>query len=314
MHEFERVEKLRARLGSVGSGVELGIGDDAAVVRLDGSAVLSNDASIEGVHFRRSFGRLDRLTRRALHAAASDLAAMGAEPVAMLVALALPRTLDESDFDAIVEGMRQASLDLGMPVVGGNLSAASEIGITTTVVGRAVATPLRRSGARVGDTIYVSGCVGAAALGLRALLQGGSAPDDAFVAAWLDVRARIELGRALRGVASAAVDVSDGLSQDLLHLLDASGVGATLRASALPLAASATERAAELGVDALELALTGGEDYELLFTAPADSVARELGTAIGCVEARPGLRVDRGDGPRAYVSRGHRHFERGDQS
>lgn len=308
MDEFGRIAKLRAALGSSHAGVRLGIGDDAAIVDVSGSIVLSTDASIEHVHFRRGFGPLERIARRALHAAASDLAAMGADPVAMLVGLTLPVDVDEAAFDALVGGTRQASAELGMPIVGGNLSAASEIGFSTTVIGRVEGASLLRAGARVGDAIYVSGIVGAAGLGLRRLLDRPTTADAPFVAAWLDPVARLDVGRAIRGVASAAIDVSDGLAQDLGHLLDASKVGATIDARTLPFLPGFAARCAELDIDPVELALTGGEDYELVFTAPPGRIPAAIGTAIGSVDAAPGLRVDRGRGAEPYAHAGHRHF------
>lgn len=308
MDEFDRVARLRAALATDVPSIRLGIGDDAAVVDVAGSVVLSNDTSIENVHFRREFGPLDRLARRALHAAASDLAAMGSEPVAMLVALALPSWVDDAAFDALVAGMRLSSRELGMPIVGGNLSAASELGITTTVVGRVEGTCLRRDGARPGDAIYVSGCVGAAAVGLRSLLAGDAAPGDPFVEAWLGPCARLDVGRRVRDFATSAIDVSDGLSQDLGHILEASRVGAVLDATRLPCLEGHAERCARLGVDAVDIALTGGEDYQLLFTARPDAAVAGLATCIGRIESEPGLRVDRGEGPRPFAMRGHRHW------
>lgn len=308
MDEFARVARLRAALGMDVPGLRVGIGDDAAVVDVTGPIVLTNDTSIENVHFRRSFAPLDRIARRALHAAASDLAAMGAEPVAMLVALAMPATIDDCAFDAIVEGMRTAGVELGMPIVGGNLSAASELGITTTAVGRVQGRCLRRDGAAVGDLVYVSGNVGAAVVGLRSLLAGVASEGDPFVEAWLAPSARLDVGRRVREVASSAIDVSDGVAQDLGHLLEACGHGATLDASALPLLAGHAERCAFLGLDPIELALTGGEDYQLLYTAPPDAMTSELSTCIGRIDAEPGLRVDRGSGPAPFALRGHRHW------
>lgn len=312
MDEFGRVARLRAALGADVQGIRLGIGDDAAIVDVTGSIVLSNDTSIEKVHFRRSFGPLDRLTRRALHAAASDLAAMGAEPVAMLVALALPADVDDEAFDFIVRGMKRAADELGMPVVGGNLSASTELGITTTVVGRVEGRSLRRDGAAAGDLVYVSGVIGAAAAGLRSLLAGGASAGDPFVEAWLAPTARLDVGREIRSVASSAIDVSDGVAQDLGHILEASAqggeLGATLDGSALPLLAGYEERCASLGLDPIELALTGGEDYQLLFTARPGIVTSKLVTCIGTIDTEPGLRIDRGSGPTPFAMRGHRHW------
>lgn len=284
-NEAWRIAALRARVGTTGAGLVLGIGDDAAVLApLAGGIVLTIDTSIEGVHFRRAWAPLRTLARRAVMAAVSDLAAMGAIPRATLVALALPPDLDDEAFLAIVDGTADAARETGAVLAGGNLSAAGELGITTTAVGESSARVLTRSGAQLGDAVYVTGVLGAAALGLAHLSTGQADAPDAgpFIARWCSPTARLDEGRALvRGGATACIDVSDGLVQDLGHVCAASGVAANVEAARLPMLPLQRERARALGLDAALLALAGGEDYELVFTGRASAELDAIGARIG---------------------------------
>jgi thiamine-monophosphate kinase len=303
--EHERIARLSARFATSSPEVRLGIGDDAAWLAPD--LVLSVDAQVEGVHFLPRFAPYDVLAERAATAALSDLAAMGARPLAMLSSLILPRTLDDAALDQLHEGLARAADRYGAPVVGGNLAAGSELSLSTTVLGRADA-PLLRTGARPGDGVYVTGHVGARALGLRALLAvRRDAALEAFVDAWLHPTARITEGLALRGVASTCIDISDGLLADLGHVLDASQVGADVELAALPFAPGFEAACALLDLDALALALDGGEAYELVFTATTTPPI--TATRIGTIRAEPGVVLHGPDGSvRPHVASGFDHF------
>ena len=302
MDEFRRIARLKHAFSSESEQIRLGIGDDAAILRLAGDVVISTDASNENVHFRRSFGSLRRIGRRAFHAAASDLAAMGATGACAFASLALPRGLADEDFDSLIEGLRLGARELSMPIAGGNLAAASEIGITLTVVGTCGPKPLTRSGARPGDGVYVSGTVGGAALSLRRLLR--DEPNDSMP--WFEIRARFDIARSIAEVATACIDVSDGLAADLGHLLESSGVGTTVDVDAIPIPDAFESACDAETLDWFELAFSGGEDYELCFTSAHD--LSSIATRIGTIEPSPGLRVRRGDSVEAVVPRGHRHF------
>lgn len=283
--EFSRIAALTARIGSPGRGVTLGIGDDAAILApLAGGIVLSVDTAIEGVHFRRGWAPLRTLARRAVMAALSDLAAMGAVPRATLVALALPADIDDDAFLELIDGTADAARETGAALIGGNLASAGELSITTTVVGEAGARSLTRAGAQVGDAIYVTGVLGAAALGLALLSRGDghAASGSAFVTRWCSPSARLDEGRALVGAgATACIDVSDGLAQDLGHLCTASAVSARIELATLPMLAEQRDQARALGLDAETLAVSGGEDYELVFTGLASAALAAIGTCIG---------------------------------
>lgn len=298
--EFERIARLRAIYGASHEGVAIGIGDDAAVT--SSGQVLSVDAQVEGVHFRsewieRGLVSWRDVGFRASIAALSDLAAMGAVPRAILQALVLPRSLDDAAVEAIAAGAAEAARSYGAPVIGGNLARGGEVSITTTVIGDMEgAAPLCRDGARPGDAVWVTGTLGAAALGLavleHALREGTPVGPEAaaFVRRFVAPSARVAEARALVGIARAAIDVSDGLEQDAGHVAAASGVELELDPSALPLAPGHEALARQLGLDPIELALSGGEDFELVVVAP-EGAAIPGATRIGTVRPGSGVRV-----------------------
>jgi thiamine-monophosphate kinase len=272
--ELARIELLRAALGGASSGrTTLGIGDDAAVIA-PGTAPLvwTVDAQVEGVHFRRDLMTMADIGYRATMAAASDLGAMGAAPLGILAALILPEDVSDDDLRALAEGQREAADAVGTAVIGGNLARGREFSITTTVLGEAPR-PLPRGGARAGDAIGIAGPLGLSAAGLLALERGLGANTELAeaVRAYRRPVARIEDGLRARDVASAAIDVSDGLARDVGHMARASGLRAVLDPDALVTPALA-RAAALLGADALALALHGGEDYAVVIAVPADAM------------------------------------------
>jgi thiamine-monophosphate kinase len=318
--EFQRIARLAARFGTPPRGA-LGIGDDCAVLESTGRATaLTVDASVEGVHFSRDIIALDLAAERAVEAALSDVAAMGGSVrfgdrggCGVLCAWTVPPRLDDWDFEALVEGTARAAQRAGAFVLGGNLAAAPVITLTTTVVGRIDGPTLTRSGARVGDKVCVTGVLGAAALGLRAL--GAHLADEPlfrpFVQAWRSPRARLAEGAHIATFASAAIDVSDGCAQDVGHLAQASGVGVVIDVESLPMLADQRTCAERLGVDPLDLALAGGEDYELVFTArevPAPPEGSVGWTVIGEVVAERGVFVRDASGTRKLDAKGWDHF------
>ncbi|MGH7899271.1 MAG: thiamine-phosphate kinase, partial [Candidatus Binatia bacterium] len=215
--------------------VELGIGDDSAIVRVGRSRVLlTTDALIEGVHFRRRWDSPFGLGLRAFAVNASDIAAMGGRPRFALLSLAVPRRTRLADLDGFVRGFVAAARASRCALVGGNLSSSPLWMITVALVGEAQGTPLRRSGARAGDRLYLSGSLGGAAFAREILLgRRRGAEHGRRTLAFRRPKARLALGGLLarERAATAAIDVSDGLVQDLGHLCAASGVGAVVEAS-----------------------------------------------------------------------------------
>ncbi|HSM94115.1 MAG TPA: thiamine-phosphate kinase [Anaeromyxobacteraceae bacterium] len=308
--EFELIELFTRALPLRGAGVVLGVGDDAAILAPPRGErlVATADAVFEGVHFDRRFTAAD-VGWKALAVNLSDLAAMGARPLWALVALALPRATDPARVAGIARGLGACARRHGVAVVGGNVTRARELSLTVTVIGSAPA-PLRRDGARVGDAILVSGTVGDAALGVR---RGAPA---ALARRQRRPAPRLALGRALRGIASAAIDVSDGLVQDLGHVCAASGVGASLRLEELPLSAP-YRRATRGDADPWAAALSGGEDYELCVTVPPRRLRAALRAAartatplavVGTVVPGAGVQVVDCSGRLRPPAPGHDHL------
>jgi thiamine-monophosphate kinase len=288
--EHRWLAKLPAHLGAPRPDVLVGIGDDAAAIAPSARPLLLTvDAAVEGVHFTRAIASLYDVGFRSLAAATSDIAAMAGRPRVALSALTVPADVREADLDDLLAGQAEAARAFGLALVGGNVSAGPCLTVTTTVVGEAEHLVLR-SGARPGDRLYAWGALGLAAAGLHALLRGGAdAPDVApAVEAWRRPVAQIEAGWSVRALASAAIDVSDGLGQDAGHLARGSRVRLVLDEAAVlaqggPALVAA---AARLGLDPLRLALAGGEDYALLVASSHDLGALG-GRAIGRVEAGP---------------------------
>jgi thiamine-monophosphate kinase len=308
--EHQRIARIRTLFERSSPAISLGIGDDCAVlVASPRPRVWTVDAAIENVHFTRGLMRDPEIGYRALMAAASDIAAMGAEATGVLCALALPASFADHELDALLSGFAAAADALHCPVVGGNLTRASELSITTSVLGETVL-PLTRAGARPGQGLFVTGTLGGAALGLAAL-RAGHAREGAYaecIERFLRPRARLDCGPALATCATAAIDISDGLAQDLAHLCAASAVGARIELSAVPCPARFAELARSLGQDPSTLVLAGGEDYELLFSAELGRVPSALGVQIGTIQSDTSLHIVDAEGRTLAAPPGFDHF------
>lgn len=308
--EFARIAELAALFAGDHAGVLLGIGDDAAVLRPQAQPlVLSVDVAVESVHFDRAFASWEQIGARAMTAAVSDLAAMGARPLAALCSLVAP-PLAARDFRALHAGIAAAARDYACPVIGGNLASGRQLSLSTTVIGVLQGPGLYRGGAKPGDHIYVTGPLGSAALGLVLLQLQAAERGPSFVEAWRAPRARIQQGLALSGVATSAIDISDGALADLGHICEASKLGAIIEAERVPLAPGMAELARSVAADPLELALTGGEDYELVYTLPPTAADPCAGVRIGVMQDSPGpVRVlDAHGGPISLRASGYQHF------
>lgn len=286
--EFPLIARFRRRFQGAGTGVVRGIGDDTAVLRLTPGRMLlaTTDSAIEGVHFRRSTIAARDLGRRVLAVNLSDIASMGGEPRWALVSLGLPADLPVDFVDELSEGLADEAGQFGAVVVGGNVARSPDrIVVDVTLLGEVESNRvLYRNGARPGDRILVTGTLGDSAAGL-AILQGVlDTPPE--LASYLRNRhrlptPRVEAGRAiaLSGLATSMIDLSDGLASDLSHVTEDSRVGAVVEEVRVPLSAELREAARIAGIDPMDWALRGGEDYELLFTAPASGV-KEIVKAV----------------------------------
>jgi thiamine-monophosphate kinase len=295
--------------------VVLGVGDDAALLRVPEGRLLvaATDTLVEGRHFF-SEAPPDSIGHQALAVNLSDLAAMGAEPAWALLSLSLPDT-DEPWLTAFAAGLQTLARRSGVDIVGGDTVRGPRV-ITVCALGHVEpGAALTRSGARAGDALYVSGWPGEAAAGLALLLEQADArPDDVLVRRYRYAEPRIELGRALRGTASAAMDVSDGLLGDLSKLAAASGVAARVDLERLPISPALRRSGSREQQERLVLA--GGDDYELLFTLPPAIDAPRIAalesvchvTRIGAIEAGAGVHCARDGRPVEVATRGYDHF------
>lgn len=318
LSEFDLIARFFTRAPRSGGPVALGVGDDCALMAVAPGEVLavSTDMLVESRHF---FAGTDpeALGHKALAVNLSDLAAMGARPLGFTLALSLPAA-DADWLAAFAKGLLSLADAHGIELIGGD-TTRGPLNLCITVMGSVpAAMALRRDRAAAGDDVWVSGTLGDARLALDAMLGRRSLPAADLERAALRLHRpepRVALGLALRGIASAAIDVSDGLLGDLGHVLARSGVGAVVDADALPFGASLAQQTAELG---REFALNGGDDYELCFTAPtgqrdavlaASAAAGVAVTRIGRIEREPGLRVqDAGGRALAVASRSFDHF------
>jgi thiamine-monophosphate kinase len=325
--ETALITALAREFGPAPSQVIVGIGDDCAALALNGTDYLlwTVDTLVEGVHFDLSYTSLFQLGWKSLAVNLSDIAAMGGEPRHALLSLAWPYHRDRRLALEFAAGLAQAAREYGVAVIGGDTVASPEaLVVTLTLTGQVPAAQmLRRSGARPGDLIFVTGYLGEAAAGLEILRQGLElAPDlrEPLVAAQLAPRPQLTAGRLLarEGLATALIDTSDGVATDLYHICQASGVGARLPAASVPVSPRVLTAAPALGRDPLNLALTGGEDYLLLFTAPPGTGER-LGRGFSQAglpgplplgHIIPGDRVllDTAHGPLDISGQGYDHF------
>lgn len=307
--EFPFLRRLRDRV-PVDPRVLLGLGDDCAALSLSGTTILTTDAMIENVHFRLEWTSFAVLGEKAFVVNASDVAAMGGDPTFALLSLGVPQDCEVENLDAFFDGFVQTAQACGATLIGGNMSAAPCFMISVTLLGQAPHGIITRAGARPGDDLYVTGTVGDAALGLRMLQEGRDTTEARAVKArFLCPTARLAVGREIvaRGLATAMIDVSDGLLQDLGHLCEESHVGAMVEARAVPLSAAYQ---ALRGDQDWTLALTGGEDYELLFSVPAErrEAVRALAQSNDCAITRIGRIVPPTEGLSVYSPDGTRYI------
>jgi thiamine-monophosphate kinase len=325
--EHALIARITARLTQP-SWVVVGPGDDAAAIEPVRGAldVLTTDALVDGVHVDRRFTPPDAIGHRALAVNLSDLASMGARPRAALLSLALPPSLELTDFDAMVDGLVSLASRHGVAVVGGNITSTPgplmiDVTATGSVPRRKV---LTRSGARPGDVVYVTGSLGDAAAGLLRL-RAGEGPSAGHgwgvqTGRYLRPDPRVRAGMLLSSnrAATSCIDLSDGLADGVRQICRASSVGLTLDAASLPIADELKAWAGRHGRDPLDLALSGGDDFELLFTARPRAagrlraVRRQIGdlpiTRIGVVTRGRDVLIADAHGGLRDVPEGYEHF------
>ena len=304
--ELALIRAIRRRLAG-GPAAPFGPGDDCALVRTAGDKLvaLTTDMLLDGTHFDTTAMTPRQIGRKSLAVSLSDVAAMSMSPAVAVVAVALPETSDMTFAKALVDGMARLAETFSVDIAGGDVTSWEKpLAICVTVLGRAGRhRPVLRSGAKPGHDVYVTGALGGSILRKH----------WAFTPR---VKEGLVIGRAPG--ASAMIDMSDGLSTDLAHIAEESGIGALVEADAIPVAAAAKRLAGETGRSPLDHALHDGEDFELLFTAPrsrrsAVLAGRGLPTPpvlIGRMDDKPGVRIRDADGIiRKLESRGYEHFK-----
>jgi len=314
MNEFGFIKNIKKKYS-----LDL-IGDDCAVLPKDASTdlLISTDMLVEDIDFRLDWTTPELLGQKALAVSLSDIAAMGGSTEWALISIGIPEALWSAKFlDRFYEGWHELANRHGVKLVGGDISRTpNKLVIDSTVGGSVpVGTAVLRSGAQVGDSIYVTGPLGGAAAGLRLLNQGErlGGPNDPLLTKQLAPEARIELGQRLResGAITSMIDLSDGISSDLAHICRASNVGAAISVNDIPFDAEVMAIAGS--VDAmLDFALNGGEDFELLFTSPQEKISQlnfddifrigEITETVGVVE------LERDSKREVLPPGGYRHF------
>jgi len=317
--ELPLLEMLRKRFSTKATGLVLGIGDDAAVIRPGRNTLLTTDMMIEGVHFDLSWTTPFQLGFKLVSVNVSDIYAMGGRPRFVLLDFSANQTCTTAFFDCFFDGVDQALKTYGISLIGGDISAADRIMLSITAIGSAKKI-VRRGGARVGDRIYVTGTLGDAACGLELLkkinrpIAFGRTSPKGLPLPWhtlapLARRHLMPLARdpvCFASRATAMIDISDGLLIDLSRLCRESGVGAQIRAADVPVSDELRTAASYLNVSCLDFALSGGEDYELLFTAgprakvDAICIGEVIGSGVAVIDEL-GMKMQ-------VSSRGYQHF------
>ena len=323
--EFGLIRRIQKRWGGH-SSAWVGMGDDAAaILPTPGKSLLfTTDTLIERVHFDRSFSTLVQVGYKAVSVNVSDIAAMGGRPLYFLVSLGLSSAETVADIDQLYKGMRRASVETNIDLIGGNTAhSPSGFFVSLTMIGEVSPKEMIvRSGGHSGDLLYVTGTLGDAAAGLEILQKrDGKLNDPSLIKRHQTPNARWKEGCLLaeQKIPSAMIDLSDGLSSDLSHLMNQSGVGAELYLEQIPISSSLKRYAKSINADPFSYALHGGEDYELLFSVPKrkkgkiDALINDGSVSAHCigrlVEKKSGLLVKGKDGSiRPLQAKGHDHF------
>jgi thiamine-monophosphate kinase len=326
--EFDLIRVLRHTIGPPGRGTLVGLGDDAAVYEPPGQLeLLTCDAFVEGVHFRRDFANLYEIGAKCMVANVSDVAAMGGFPLRAVVSLCAPSDIEDADVVELYRGMLDVCRRYGAEVVGGD-TVGSPSGLVVSIALTGAVNRdhvVTRSGAVIGDAVVVTGALGGSEAGLRAMVRGledeGRVPEarrrhNAPVPRVAEAQALIEVA-----TPHAMIDISDGLSSDVWHIAEESGVGIRLEADSIPLAPCAVDVSERFGVDPLDLALASGEEFELVVTMPrsevdlaVEHVAAVTGTSVTCIgeiaEPSRGCVIARRDGSEQPLERaGFEHLK-----
>ncbi len=322
--EISALERIRARFEKVSKGVFLGIGDDTAAVKIRPGRLLlaTTDSQVEDVHFIKRLISAADLARRSVAVSASDIGAMGGIAKFFLASMGFSSQEDDAFLGELIDGFEAGAKEFGLELIGGNLSSSDKIFIDITVLGEVEPQLIvKRNGAKPGDDLYVSGSVGDSALGQRLLVSSKIADSDEYlITRHKRPQPRLDLGRELarKRLASSMIDISDGLLLDLERISTNHGLGATIYVDRIPLSSDYKTRISDFSKDLYSIAISGGEDYELLFSSPKENekAIQKLSrrqkikiTKIGQITQQPSIQLLNEDGKEiSYDERGFVHF------
>ncbi|MGB3728698.1 MAG: thiamine-phosphate kinase [Thermodesulfobacteriota bacterium] len=322
--ELSALRRIEERFHKASKDVELGIGDDAAAVRFDSDKLVlsTTDSQVEDVHFTKSLITPSELARKAVAVSVSDIGAMGGVAKFILASVGFSKGEDEEFLEELISGFIDSQQEFGVKIIGGNLSSSNKLFIDITVLGDVEPELIvKRSTASPGDLIYATGTLGDSALGFKILQDGPIDRGNHLVNRHLRPMPRLELGRglALEQIATSMIDISDGLLLDLERITVQQGKGAKIELAKLPISKEYAKIIGEFSENTYELALSGGEDYELLFTSHEDravdiqEISKNLNigiTEIGCITKDRCIEVLNDDGESLSLqNRGFVHFK-----
>lgn len=272
-NETDVLKKLKNQFKTRSENIFIGIGDDCAAVRAEPDKLLlvSTDSLVEDVHFLKPYFKPEEIARKSIAVAVSDIAAMGGDPKFILSTIGFPKCSDTALMEGLLEGIKSCCKLYSVSLIGGNVTTSRKLFLNITVIGQIdEGQVITRSGAKVDDLVFVTGNLGDSALGLMILKSKDKTEDKAAVNAHKNPKPRIEIGKKLAklGLASSMIDISDGLLIDLERITTEQGLGAKIYTENIPLSPSYSDLISKFEQDPLKLAVTGGEDYELLFTSP----------------------------------------------
>ncbi len=272
-NETDVLKKLKKQFKTSSENVFIGIGDDCAAVRSEPNKLLliSTDSLVEDVHFLRPYFTPEEIAKKSIAVSISDIAAMGGDPKFILSTIGFPKCSETALMEGLLQGMKSCCKLYNVNLIGGNVTTSRKLFLNITVIGHIDQDQvITRSGAKVDDLVFVTGSLGDSALGLMLLKSQDKTEDETAINAHKNPKPRIQVGRKLAklGLASSMIDISDGLLIDLERITTEQGLGAKIYTENIPLSSSYSALISKFEEDPFKLAVTGGEDYELLFTSP----------------------------------------------
>jgi len=321
--ELSALSRIRERFQKVSKSVSLGIGDDAAAVKIDPGKLLlaTTDSQIEDIHFMKKLITAKELARKSVAVSVSDIGAMGGIPKFFLATLGFSKNEDERFLEDLMNGFQSGADEFKIELIGGNLSSSNKIFIEVAVLGEVEPENIvKRTGAKPGDLVYLSGTVGDSALGRKILFNKKLESDNYLIRRHTTPKPRLTLGRELakNRLVNSMIDISDGLILDLERLTTQNGLGAKIYIDRIPISSNYKKRIHDLSENTYNLALSGGEDYELLFSSPKNkrkeiiNISRKLKTKIteiGHIAETPIIQILNEDGKESkFAERGFVHF------